>query len=131
MKDLPKLGDQELAILNWISDHSPCTVREVATQFEKEQGLARTTILTVMERLRKKGLLQRKQAAGSFQYSAKIEKGELQKQRIADFVERTLGGSLSPMLSYFFDSAGELKSEELEQLKELVSKMEGKRERTR
>jgi predicted transcriptional regulator len=126
MKTLPKLGDQEMLILNWIAEHSPSSVRDVAAHFDKEQGLARTTILTVMERLRKKGLLVRKQTEGVFQYSAKLEKDELLQQRVADFVKQTLGGSLSPVLNYFFDNP-DLKAEEIEQLKELVSKMEGKR----
>jgi predicted transcriptional regulator len=126
MKNLPKLGEQEMLILNWIADHSPASVRETASHFEKERGLARTTIMTVMERLRKKGLLTRRHAEGVFQYSVKIEKAELLQQKVAEFVERTLGGSLSPVLNYFSEAPA-LSPDELDQLKALVSKMEGKR----
>ncbi len=43
-----------MEVLNYIGDHESVSVRDVAQHFEKEKGLARTTILTVMERLRKK-----------------------------------------------------------------------------
>jgi predicted transcriptional regulator len=124
---VPKLGQQEMEILNYIGDHTPISVRDVAAHFEREKGLARTTILTVMERLRKKGLLTRKQAEGSFQYSVKIEKERLLQEKVGEFIQRTLGGSVSPLINYFVDSP-DLKPEELEQLKALVSKMEKRRE---
>ena len=45
---------------------SPPTVGEVAERFGEAQGLARSTILTVMERLRKKGHLTRGKVEGVF-----------------------------------------------------------------
>jgi predicted transcriptional regulator len=42
---------------------------------------------------------------------------------VADFVRRSLGGSLSPFVSYLVDS-GELSKDEVEQLKKLVDTVE-------
>lgn len=122
---VPRLGQQEMDILNYIGDHGPLAVREVATFFEDERGLARTTILTVMERLRKKGLLTRRQIDGVFRYSVKIEKEYFLKHKVGEFIQRTLGGSVSPLIHYFIDRPN-LSQEELDQLKALVSKMEDK-----
>jgi predicted transcriptional regulator len=119
---LPKLGQQEMEILNYLGDHSPASVRQVAAHFDK---LARTTVLTVMERLRKKGLLARKPVDGVFHYAVKIEKERLLQEKVGEFIQRTLGGSMSPLISYFVDSP-KLTHEELEQLKALVAKMEDK-----
>lgn len=124
MKSIPNLGEQELEVLNYIGDHAEVSVREVAQHFEKEKGLARTTILTVMERLRKKGFLTRKQVEGVFQYSVKFEKDQILNQKVSDFVQKTLGGSVSPLFNYFFESKN-LTTQEIAQLKALVEKMDG------
>ena len=47
--DKPPLGDQELETLRYISEHAPISVGEVAAGFGEPRGLARTTVLTVME----------------------------------------------------------------------------------
>lgn len=122
MKKIPSLGEQEMDVLKFIDLNSPIAVREVALYFEKEKGLARTTVLTVMERLRKKGFLSRSKIENVFQYSAKIETRDLLTSKISDFVEKTLGGSITPLMNYFVSSS-KLKPEELEKLKELVESL--------
>ncbi len=57
------LGHLELSVLQYVADHPSITVREVAAHFAETSGLARTTLLTVMERLRSKAYLKRKKAA--------------------------------------------------------------------
>jgi predicted transcriptional regulator len=47
-------GDQELALLTWLAERPAITVGEVAEQYGAARGLARSTVLTMMERLRKK-----------------------------------------------------------------------------
>lgn len=125
MKKLPSLGEQEMQILKYVDANSPASVRDVAQYFEQEQNLARTTILTVMERLRKKGFLSRSQIDGVFKYSAKIQTDTLLSNKISDFIEKTLGGSMSPLMNYFMSSS-KLTNDEVKQLKELVAKIESK-----
>lgn len=110
----------------WISDHEPCLVRDVAIHFEKELGLARTTVLTVMERLRSKGFLVRHKSNGLFQYSAKFDPMQIVQSKISEFVKRTLGGEVSPLVSYFVEET-ELQEAEIEKLEELVSRLREKK----
>ena len=105
MKQMPSLGKQEMDILKYVSTHSPITVRDVAQFFELEKKLARTTILTVMERLRKKGFLGRSKINGVFQYSPKIKTVDILSSKISEFVEKTLGGSVGPLFNYFISSS--------------------------
>lgn len=123
MKKIPSLGEQEMDILKYINTHSPISVREVAQHFESEKKLARTTVLTVMERLRKKGFLARSQVEGVFKYTSKIETKTLLTNKVSTFVEKTLGGSVGPLVNYFISSA-KLTTEEIKQLKEMASKLE-------
>src|SRR3954467_10351389 len=94
-----------MELLKYVGEKSPISVREVAAHFEKEKGLARTTILTVMERLRTKGFLSRGKEDGVFKYSAKFATGDVLSNSISNFVEKTLGGSVSPLLAYFSNSS--------------------------
>ncbi len=123
MKKIPSLGEQEMDILKYIQAHSPISVREVAQHFEVEKSLARTTVLTVMERLRKKGFLSRSQMGGVYKYSSKIATETLLTSKISNFVEKTLGGSVEPLIHYFMSSS-KLTDEEINQLKELASKLD-------
>lgn len=113
------LGDQELTLLRYVTDHSPTTVREVADKFGETHGLARTTILTMMERLRKKGYLVRVKDGGSFQYQPVVAKTELLQTLVHDFVQKSLGGSLSPFVAYLTEAQG-LSEREIADLRELV-----------
>ena len=129
MAKFPSLGEQEMEILKYVDAHSPISVREVAQHFEIEKKLARTTILTVMERLRKKGFLSRSQSNGVFEYTSKIETETLLTNRISDFVEKTLGGSVGPLFNYFISSSN-LTAKEIVQLKEMASKLEKEDKKT-
>ena len=124
MKNMPSLGEQEIEVLRYVSQKGQISVREAATYFEEQKGLARTTVLTVMERLRKKGYLLRLKKDGLFVYSEKVETENVLKSRVSDFVEKTLGGSISPLLSYFAENK-KISDEELKKLQELVKSFDG------
>lgn len=119
----PSVGEQELELLRFVIDRAPLSVRQATEQFGVAHGLARTTILTMMERLRKKGYLTRKQVDGVHQYSPAVAKAELLRSLVRHFVEKTLAGSLSPFVAYLAQEAT-ITVEELEQLKRLVNHLE-------
>ena len=119
----PGIGDQEMEMLRFVADHAPVTIRDVAVRFGEPRGLARTTVLTVMERLREKGYLTRTKHEGLFQYRLAMSKTELLRHLVQVFVERTLGGSLSPFAVYLA-SARNITEEELAELKQAVQTLE-------
>jgi len=121
-KQLP-LGDQELEALRFAAEHAPISVGEMARTYGAPRGLARTTVLTVMERLRSKGYLTRQQADGVFQYAPKLDHGDVMAGLVAEFVERSLGGSVSPFVAYLADT-GKLDRAELETLRRMVENLE-------
>ena len=120
------LGGQELTLLRYVTDHAPITVREVAAKFGETHGLARTTILTMMERLRGKGYLTRGKDAGAFEYRPVVAKTELMQTLVHDFVEKALGGSLSPFVAYLTD-AKDLSERELSDLRRLLDAKDAER----
>jgi predicted transcriptional regulator len=118
--DRPSLGDQELAVLKFIAERAPVPARDVIEKFGGEQELARTTVLTKIERLRKKGFLTRKRVKGVFCYSPRVEQSEVMRGLVRDFVEKTLGGSVSPVVAYLVDTR-RLTDEELAVLQRLAA----------
>src|SRR5215218_3798201 len=99
------LGEQEAALLKWLAEDGPASVGQAAETFGAAQGLARTTLATMMERLRGKGYLQREKIGGVYQYSPS-EPHEVQlRGLVRRFIDRSLGGSLTPFVAYLTDEA--------------------------
>ena len=120
------LGSTEIELLRYIGDHHAISVGEVAEHVAQTTGQARTTVLTIMERLRKKGYLTRKQVAGVYRYSLKATKHDLLRGLVGNFVDTTLGGSLSPFVAYLFES-GPISDDDLNTLKRLLRNLENQR----
>jgi predicted transcriptional regulator len=126
----PALGDQELRVFRYVADRAPVSVSEVARDFGERLGLARTTILTVMDRLRRKGYLKRRKLDGAYRYSPAIPKRDVVRSLVRDFAERVLAGSPQPFVAYLAEDA-ELSDAEVDQLGELVRGLEKRRKRGR
>jgi predicted transcriptional regulator len=119
------IGPLEIEILRYIGEHYPIRVAEVAEHVAQTTGHARTTVLTVMERLRRKGYLTRKQMGGAYRYSPKVPNQELLRGLVKDFVDTTLGGSVSPFVAFLAEN-GPVSEDDLNRLKRLVRAMEKK-----
>jgi predicted transcriptional regulator len=122
----PTIGDQELALLHHIDECGHASVGEVSVGYGEPRGLARSTVLTMMERLRGKGYLKRRQVKGMFRYSTATGPGEAMRSAVGSFVEKTLSGSVSPFVAWMSEHA-EVSDTELAQLEALVTQLQCKR----
>ena len=116
------IGEQELALLRHIADRGTATVGEAADQIGTPRGLARSTVLTMMERLRGKGYLGRRMADGIYRYRARESSADLLKGAVERFIERNLDGLVSPFLAYLSE-AGRLSDAELAELEAIVARL--------
>lgn len=121
------LGQAEWEVLRYVGENHPITVREVADYIATNKGQARTTVLTVMERLRAKGFLVRRKQDGVYRYSPKKPVAELTQGLVQNFVDNMLNGMLSPFFAYLSRS-DKVSEEQLEELKKLVKDLESQRE---
>jgi len=119
------IGDQELALLRFVADEGPLSVGDAAERFGVPRGLARSTVLTVMERLRAKKRLTRKRSGGVYLYASPERADALLSGVVRSFVETTLAGSLSPFVAYLSDS-DQVTDAELAELEQLVKKLRSK-----
>ena len=113
------LSELELNLLRYLAAREAMSVREVAEGFGADHGYARTTILTVMERLRTKNYVTREKLDGIFLYSSALSQGELMQGVIQKFVSKALGGSVSPLVAYLAEEQ-ELSDVEIAELRKLV-----------
>jgi predicted transcriptional regulator len=123
-----RLGALELEVLKTIWESPACTVAEVAERLSRRQ-YARTTVLTVIQRLHAKGLLRRRKEAGIYRYSATQQREQVLSRLIARFVENFLDGSPAPFVAYLTE-ARNITPEQRAVLEEIVrdlEKKEGKR----
>jgi predicted transcriptional regulator len=120
------LGTQELQLLRHITRTGPQTVGQVAESFGTTQALARSTILTMMERLRGKGYLQRRRTSGVYVYSSPARDEDLLRDVVGGFVERSLEGSVSPFVAYL-SGRSQVSDQELAELEALVDRLRARR----
>ncbi len=126
---MPKktIGDQELALLQYLDEAGPATVGEVAAGFGEARGLARSTVLTMMERLRAKAYLRRSQyGGGAYRYAPTTGQDEVVRSAVGSFVEKTLQGSVSPFVAWMSERK-EVSDDELAELEALVASLQSRR----
>lgn len=116
-KDLSRL---ELEVLRHLAASGSSSVRNVSESFSE---YARTTVLTVLERLRAKGYATRRKVEGVFHYSSSVSQADLLHSVVGRFVDRALGGSVSPLVAYLSESQ-DLTPEEVASLRKMIDSME-------
>ena len=117
------LGELELEVLKIVWERQPCAVQEVAELLWERDGYARTTVLTVMQRLQAKGFLKRRKQGGLFRYSTTEARKAVMSRLVGKFVDRVLDGSPLPFVSYLAESKG-LTEAQARKLRAIVREIE-------
>jgi predicted transcriptional regulator len=105
-------------------------VGEAVDDFGTQRSLARSTVLTMMERLRKKGHLSRRMKDGVYHYRTLSSSADLLKGAVQRFVERNLEGSVSPFLAYLSEVDG-LTERERKELERIVARLDADQDKER
>jgi predicted transcriptional regulator len=85
------LGQREREVLSVLWSRGSANVQQVAERLST--ALAYTTVMTTLDRLFKKGLLQREKKDRAFIYSAHLTAREIEEQRASDLVRRFFSDS--------------------------------------
>jgi predicted transcriptional regulator len=119
------LGRAELELLQFVDQNPGVSVGDAAAQFGAPRGLARTTVLTTMQRLVSKGYLTRKSVDSVYRYRTRVPATRALKELVADFVRGVLGGSVTPFVAFLNEHPG-LTDEEVGALRQLVQGLDQK-----
>ncbi|MCS7301650.1 MAG: BlaI/MecI/CopY family transcriptional regulator [Fimbriimonadales bacterium] len=116
------IGEQELALWRYVARHAPVRTRDAAEGFGKAHNLSRTTVITMLERLRNKGYLRRFEQDGALYYEPAVAEEQLLQQALERVVGGVLGGSVTPFVSYLLQS-GSLTEDEAATLRQLLERL--------
>lgn len=121
------LGRLERQVMDVIWRHDTVSVKDVQTAMTRR--VAYTTVMTTMDRLFKKGLLDRERDGRAFRYRAACTREEMERVVASGLLHALLeaGGAARPMLSNLVDAIGEKDTALLDELEQLVRE---KRSRT-
>jgi len=80
------------------------TVRDVREILVGNRNLAYTTVMTVLDRLEKRGGVSRRKLGRSFLYAPKVSQDAVRRYAVKELVETFFGGSEEALRSYLQDS---------------------------
>ena len=120
------LGPLEMQVMNVVWEVGRCSVRDVVDKLPS--SLAYTTVMTTLDRLFKKGLLDRVKEERAFLYSPALSSQEWERRRAGDLVAGFLSGpqpARDLLLSSLVDAVGQYDAQMLD---ELEAKIRNKRQ---
>jgi predicted transcriptional regulator len=115
------LGSLERRMMELVWERGTLSVRDAHA--ELGDGFAYTTLMTTLDRLFKKGLLERRKKGRAYVYSAASTPDELERSVAQDLVRGLLEsstGEARPLLSTLVDAVGESDEMLLDELDRLV-----------
>ena len=91
----------ELACLTILWKRGEADVGEVQEALHESRPLAYTTVMTVLERLSRKGMVTRQKSGRSFRYAPARDREEMRALAIAQLVDQFFDGSFANFDRYF------------------------------
>ncbi|HTI39702.1 MAG TPA: BlaI/MecI/CopY family transcriptional regulator [Vicinamibacterales bacterium] len=112
-------GALELRVMEAVWRRSaPVSVRDLVAEFD---GTAYTTLMTTLDRLHRKGMLDREKTGRAFVYHARYSREQIESGMAARALESLLDRSAAePVLSYFIDEVSRCDARLLDELERLV-----------
>lgn len=118
------LGDLEAEIMELVWKKELATVQDILDDICSTKKLAYTTVMTVMDRLAKKGLLKRKRDGRKYLYSPALSERELEVKLFDSLFSSLFKDWGKPALAHFVETVSK---EDIEALNELEKLIESKR----
>lgn len=115
-----KLSDSDYEIMNIIWDEGEVTALEIAVRLAKKKGWKKPTVYTLIDRLIKKGAIERGEP--DYVCRALIKKEDVRTRETAGLLEKLYNGSAKLLISGFIKDK-RLSAEELDELRELIDKI--------
>lgn len=119
--DLSPLSGAQMEIMNIVWARGETTVSDVWKALQQKRAVARTTVLTVMDRLEKKGWLKRRVADQQHFYSAARSREATLGGVVERLVDTAFAGSAEDLVVALLDGRG-VTDEEARRIRTLIQK---------
>ncbi len=121
------LTTAEWHVMECLWEKSPRSGRETVEYLAKTVGWSRSTTLTLLRRMRTKGVVACQEEEGVQIYSPLVRREDAVQQETANFLNRVYHGSVAMMLSALTSKMA-LTPEELSELQAILAQAEGANE---
>jgi BlaI family penicillinase repressor len=100
------LAPLELDCMNTLWPMGEGTVREIRDRLAERRARAYTTIMTIMDRLARKGVVERRKIGRAYVYRPRLGAEEARAQALGQVIEGFFGGSKEALLAHLGNGAG-------------------------
>jgi predicted transcriptional regulator len=120
------LGDLEQAVMKrvWGSGEAGVLAGDVQQEIDKEHPIAITTVLTTLDRLRDKGIVQREREGKAYRYWTAVSEEELQQRIVGGVLDRLIAQFPKAVAAYFAQQPSGVKAPDKVELADLARRME-------
>jgi predicted transcriptional regulator len=115
------MGPLEITVMEILWAGGESSVHDVVARLPR--ALAYTTVMTTLDRLYKKGLLDRRKEERAFLYAARLSRAEWERKRAGDFLAAFLRGPKPAgdlLISCLVDAVGEQDAALLDELERRI-----------
>jgi predicted transcriptional regulator len=127
-EEVPRvMSDAEREVLKVLWDHGPLAVREVAARLAAGgQEWARSTVITLLQRLEKKGYVASDRSKFAFVFRAVLSREDVMRARMNDLAGELCDGDALPLVLAFAERH-RFSAAELARFRQMIDELESKR----
>jgi predicted transcriptional regulator len=122
IRDYEPLGELEAVVMGVVWKHAPVTARDVCDRMKGRRERAYTTIMTTMDRLYRKGLLDRNKDGLAWLYQPVLTAAEFDRALADSLASRILSANQDTALHAFVDAAAKVDVALLDRLRRLIDR---------
>ena len=123
-KDRDNVPDAELAVLQVLWDHGPCTIRQLTDALYPQGSDAHyATVQKLLERLEGKGHVGRDRSGHAHRFWAVTDRDRLVGHQLRQVAEKLTGGLMAPLLTHLV-KAEALSARERDELRALIDDLD-------
>ena len=114
--DPSQLTTAQLEIMQIVWEHGECSVTFLWEKLAETRDVARNTVLTMIQRLERRGYLSARAKGRAFLYRARVQRGRTERSRVKDLIDQVFEGSAERLVRSLLGE-GMLDPDELSRLR--------------
>ena len=115
-----KFADAEWKIMEVLWEKGPLSTMELVSILEESNGWARSTVITLLNRMTAKGGVYFKTADRSKIYHPTVARNQAELEETKSFINKVYGGNIGLMISNLMKNES-LSQEEIEEIRRIIS----------
>lgn len=114
------LGELELGVMEVVWRHRAIEAKQVLERIADVRPVNLSTVQTTLERLVRKGLLEREKRGHAFVYTAAVSRAQMLGTLIKDVIQLLHDGKADTILSSFINVAANIDESGLERMEQMI-----------